>query len=84
MKIINLDYIKTHKFYLWKDLYKYQFKHEDKEYYSLSLLSLNPKNDNSDKLLEIFTNILEKQNLTVKLLRNDIKWLFNFFNYTLL
>ncbi len=84
MKIINLDNIKINKFYLWKTLYKYQFKQEDKEYYFESLWSLDAKDDNSDKLLEIFKNILEKQNLSVKLLSNDIKWLLNFFNYILL
>lgn len=84
MKIINLDNIKVNKFYLWKTLYKYNFKPEDKKYYFESLLSLNLKDDNTSKLLEIFKNILEKQNVSVKLLSNDVKWLLNFFNYILL
>lgn len=84
MKIINLDNITVNKFYLWKDLYKYQFRIEDKEYYILSLLNFDPKKDNSNKLLDIFKNILKKQNLSVKIFENDINWLFNFFNYVLL
>lgn len=84
MKIINLDNIQVHKFYLWEMLYKYQFKNEDKQYYIESLKLLNSRFDNRDKLLKIFENILKKQNLSVKLLKNDIIWLFNFFNYILL
>lgn len=80
MKVVNLDDIQIHKFYLWEKLYQYQIREEDKKYYISCLLELNTKKDNTEKLLEIFKNILEKQNLSVKLLSNDIKWLFNFFN----
>lgn len=80
MKVVNLDNIQIYKFYLWEILYQYQFREEDKKYYISSLLELDTKKDNTEKLLKIFKNILEKQNLSVKLLKNDIKWLFNFFN----
>ena len=84
MKIINLDNIKVNKFYLWKNLYKYQFKQEDKKYYFENLSSLDPQKDNINKLLEIFKNILKKQNLFIDIRKSDISWLFNFFNYILL
>jgi len=79
MKKIDLN-IKTDSFLLWEKEYKYKYKDEDRIYYLDKIKILDHKKDNTAILIEIFTNILKKQNLDIKITRDDVVWLFHYFN----
>lgn len=79
MKKIDLN-IKADSFLLWEKEYKYKYKDEDRVYYLDKIKNLDHKKDNTAILIEIFTNILKKQNLDIKIIRDDVVWLFHYFN----
>lgn len=79
MKKINLDTI-NYEFSLWENTINYEFREEDKKYYLENVLELNEKEENNENLKEIFSFILKKQNPLIIITKNDIIWLFNFFN----
>lgn len=81
MKIIDLDSIKSPDvFLLGVNEYKYLENEDDKKYYLENILSLDPKIDNTEELKKVFKNILEKQNISVEIINEDIDWLFHYFN----
>lgn len=78
MKKIDLN-LCSDVFLLWDREYKYKYSDQDREYYIKNITSLNPKNDNTPALIEIFTNILKKQNLDVNIKKEDVLGLFHYF-----
>lgn len=84
MKQVIIDNPNTYNFMLWDLEYRYKYNSEDKKYYFENILKLNPKKNNAEKLINIFTNILKKQNQKVDVTKYDVFWLFNFFNFVFL
>jgi hypothetical protein len=82
-KIVIQDPL-TKTFLLWDNEYRYKYNLEDKEYYLASIQNLNPKKDNTENLIKIFQFILQKQNKGIQVVKEDVYWLFNFFNATFL
>lgn len=81
MKVINLDNVESPDiFYLWNIEYKYLFNSRDKSFYLKNILKLDSKKENKEELKAIFKIILEKQNIFVEIIDQDIKGLFDYFN----
>lgn len=79
MKKIDLNF-KADTFMLWEKKYKYEHIDEDRTYFLKTILSLDPKKDNTSILIEVFTNILKKQNPDIEIIQEDVIWLFHYFN----
>lgn len=79
MRKIDLN-IQTDIFLLWDKEYKYKYREEDKRYYLTNIISLDLKKDNTSSFIDIFTSILKSQNIKVDVKKEDIFWLFHYFN----
>ncbi len=79
MKKIDLN-LKSDSFLLWEKEYKYKYKDEDRVYYLNKIKSLDHKKDNTSILIEVFTDILKKQNPDIEIIQEDVIWLFHYFN----